>query len=169
MCMFISMCVFVCTHMITYIHLVWLQTLENYFVSFHPVQKLLQVLHTSPTVTLYTNMHSTMLSHHVWLKGVECKLIKQCAVFCTNTSISFLYIQKVQPSSIEHRAEVHKFEQTLSVAQLTHIIYYSLESKCKRIGQYHTTVPCIYLQVIILLCNTVQCHMTSHYIIHIYL
>ena len=65
MCMFISMCVFVCTHMIPYIHLVWLQTLKNYFVSFHPVQKLLQVLHTSPTVTLYTNMHSTMLSHHV--------------------------------------------------------------------------------------------------------
>ena len=104
MCMFIKMYVFVCTDMIPYIHLVWLQTLENHFVSFHSVQKLLQVLHTSPTVTLYTNMHSIMLSHYVWLKGVEYKLIKQCAVFCTNTSISFLYIQKVQCSSIEHRS-----------------------------------------------------------------
>ena len=142
MCMFISMCVFVCTHMITYIHLVWLQTLENYFVSFHLVQKLLQVLHTSPTVTLYTNMYSTMLSHHVWLKWVECKLIKQCAVFCTNTSISFLYIQKVQPSSIEHRAEVHKFEQnTISCSTDSYYILLTrVKVQANRTISYNSTM-----------------------------
>ena len=113
----------ICVHTYDHLHTFGVASnIRKLFCKFHSVQKLWQVLHNSPIVTLYTNMHSTMISHHVWLKAVECKLIKQCTVFCTNTTIFFLYIQKVQPSSIEHRSTQiwTKHHQSLNWLIYTH-------------------------------------------------
>ena len=85
MCKYVCICVHTCDHL----HLVLLQILENHFVSFHPVQKLLQHFHT------YSNINTMictvpLLSHHVQLKHVACELTEQCAAILYKTK-HFLY------------------------------------------------------------------------------
>ena len=94
LCVYIYVCVStyvcICVHTCDHLHLVLLQILENHFVSFHPVQKLLQHFHTYSNIN--TLIHTVLLlSHHVQLKHVACESIEQYAEFYINPSTSFLY------------------------------------------------------------------------------
>ena len=153
MCVHICMCKYVgflCTHVITY---VWC-----YF-------KLLQHFHT------YSNINTPIctipcLNLLVWLKRVAYKLIKQWSEFYTNPTTSFLYLWSLQPSSIVHRiawkwTNLLIYTISCSIDSYTTCLSQNASKQDNALEQYHTSL-CYHIA------NTVQYHMTSHYIIHTY-
>ena len=143
-------------HTCDHLHLVLLQILENRFVGFHPVQKLLQHFH------IYSNINTLictvpLLSHHVGLKHVTCESTEQCAVILYKTK-HFLCPWRLQPSNIAHgSASVCKNHgcKLFSFDLYPTCLSQNSSKQGNALEQYHISLGhCI--------SNTVQHHTTSY-------